>query len=233
MASSLGARVLVDWLESEVVRVLGDGDRLELAYSGGLGSTLLAAIARKRCDLTCYTVGLRGSADLRAAEAAALFLDYRVEQIRITPSNAVALARGLAATVPMATAPEILSLLPAWTVAARTDRRPLLAGFGTAPTSSRVRDLLPNLRISSPLLRLEEGETSAVRRRLSACADVLGIPAAFGKPRRRPPGSGSGIGPAIRQIAASRHTTIRAILRPKTAGRSEILTHVAQTGKYK
>lgn len=216
MASSLSARVLVDWLESEVARALGDEDRLELAYSGGLGSTLLAAIARKRCDLTCYTVGLRGSPDLRAAELAAVFLDYRVEKIQLTPSSAVALAREIAAALPAARAPDILSLLPAWAVAMRTNRRPLLAGFGTAPTSSRIREVLPNLRITSPLLRLDEGETSLVRGRLSACAEVLGIPAAFAKPRRRPPSSGSGISRALREIAAARSATIREILRPKS-----------------
>lgn len=214
MEANPASRVLVDWLETEIAQAIGDRKRIALAYSGGLGSTLVAAIARKRCDLTCYAVGIGGAADLEAADLAHAYLDYRIEKIRLTPSKALALARHIAAREPDAALVDVFTMVPIWAVRERVTHGTLLTGFGVESLSKRMRNLLEPLETTNPLLSLGGERGPGARERWSACADVLCLPPKFGRPRRRPPGSGSGIERATRALAAERRTTIRALVRP-------------------
>src|SRR2546428_12918095 len=79
MASSRHVDAFVRRLEDEIAREVHGHSRVALAYSGGLASTLIAMIARKRCVLDCIVAGVDRSPDVLAAKAAKAHLDYRVE----------------------------------------------------------------------------------------------------------------------------------------------------------
>src|SRR2546422_513319 len=59
MASSRHVDALVHRLETAIAQEIHGRGRVALAYSGGLASTLIAMIARKRCELDCVVAALR------------------------------------------------------------------------------------------------------------------------------------------------------------------------------
>src|SRR5437899_10398527 len=89
MASSRDVDVFVRRLEHWVAQEVKGRPRAALAYSGGLASTLLAMIARKRCALVCVVAGIEGSPDVQAARAAKLHLDYRGEYDILRRADAI------------------------------------------------------------------------------------------------------------------------------------------------
>jgi len=75
----------------ELLRLIGDSTRniisgertVAVAYSGGLDSSVLAAVARKSSDVRCYVCAVKGSFDARNAEerARSESLDLRVVEL--------------------------------------------------------------------------------------------------------------------------------------------------------
>jgi asparagine synthase (glutamine-hydrolysing) len=52
-------------LDVSMVEALDGEERAAVAYSGGIDSALVAAVAGRHCDLTLYTCGTEGSKDLK------------------------------------------------------------------------------------------------------------------------------------------------------------------------
>src|SRR2546426_920666 len=104
MASSRHVDAFVRRLEDGIAQEIHARSRVALAYSGGLASTLIAMIARKRCVLDCIVAGVeradvvwplraiaRGTALSRSAiRAAATSLGLPPEWARVShraPAN--------------------------------------------------------------------------------------------------------------------------------------------------
>src|SRR5437870_13357964 len=100
MASSRHVDAFVRRLEDEIAREVHGRKRVALAYSGGLASTLIAMIARKRCVLDCIVAGVDGSPDILAAKAAKAHLDYRVEYVILSREAAMPIRARIASSHP-------------------------------------------------------------------------------------------------------------------------------------
>src|SRR2546421_9896410 len=82
MGTPRGVLAFIERVEGRMADLLSEQTRVILAYSGGLASTLVAMVARKRCDLVCVVAGVDDSAAVRAAKAAKAHLDYRVQFVQ-------------------------------------------------------------------------------------------------------------------------------------------------------
>ena len=89
---------LVGALHRIVAPVVGSRGRVAIAWSGGLASTLVAAIARKQLEVTCYCAERCESRDRRAAREAARVLDLPLVELDAdprTPADAIAATRAV------------------------------------------------------------------------------------------------------------------------------------------
>jgi len=130
MASSRDVDAFVRRLERRVAREVEGRSRSTLSYSGGLSSTLLAMIARKRCALVCVVAGVEGSPDLQAARAAKAHLDYRVEYVILTRADAIRIRTQIATAHPKLPRRDIDNLVPLHAALETEDGGPMLSGFG-------------------------------------------------------------------------------------------------------
>ena len=137
-APAAAVRVLAR-LEAYMARAFEGRDRVVLAFSGGLGSLLLAAVARKRGAVECVVVGTRGAADVGAALVARDFLDYPVEVLQPSPRKVLSTARAIRAADPALSPPDVLSLVPLALVRERCGDEIVLSGFSLAPASPPLR----------------------------------------------------------------------------------------------
>ena len=198
-------------LDAAVGRACEGRERVVLAFSGGLASLILAALARKRGDLRCVVVGTRGAADVQAAQVAKSFLDYPVEVMRPSPRRALTLARGIHAADPRLTLPEVLSLVPLAFVEERNAGEAVLSGFGLVPRSPVLRRRLEAATSRAPGLRGVFARAPS-RRMALRIASELGLPDAFARAPRRTPSEGSGIGPSMRAMGHARHASVSRLL---------------------
>jgi hypothetical protein len=198
-------------LDSAIAREFATSDRAVVAFSGGLGSLVIAAIARKRGDLRCVVVGTRGAADVGAALIARDFLDLRVEILTPHPSLILRTARALRAADPTLLAGDVLDLVPLALVEARHPGEVVLTGFGLVPRSPTLRRHLAKRASRSPAPSPSTA-TAAVRRLALRLAGDLAVPEGFSKAARRSPAEGSGIGPAIRAVGHARHQSVPRLL---------------------
>src|SRR5207253_293260 len=81
METSRDARGFLRRLEDRIEELVSRDDRVSLAFSGGLTSTLLATVARKRCDLICLVAGSPASPGARASTRAKQPFDSRLESV--------------------------------------------------------------------------------------------------------------------------------------------------------
>ena len=207
MGSDGPSKRFLAWLDSDLARTYAASDEVVLAFSGGLGSQILAALARKRGDVRCVVVGTQGSSDVEAALVASKFLDYPVEVVRPSPRKILSVARGIGVSDPGLPLPEILSLVP---LALVEDRHPggvLLSGFALSPRSRALQRHLVADRVRVPGLR-RTGPLAPSRRLALHIAGSLGIPDAFAFASRRTPAEGSGVGPALRALGHARHASV-------------------------
>ncbi len=202
------ARVLAK-LDASVAREFASRERLVLAFSGGLGSLILAGLARKHGDVRCVVVGTRGAADVAAALVARDFLDYRVEVLAPRPASILGTARALRAAEPRLHLAEILDLVPLALVEARYPRETVLSAFALAPRSAALRRHLAGRPSVSP----PPGSAAVTTRRFALrVARQLAIPEGFSEAARRSPAEGSGIGPALRAMGHSHHRSVDRLL---------------------
>jgi asparagine synthase (glutamine-hydrolysing) len=71
--ATLIATIALAWREA-VARAVGDSKQLSILYSGGLDSSLVAVTSCALAKVELVTIGVRGSADLRAGEEGARIL---------------------------------------------------------------------------------------------------------------------------------------------------------------
>lgn len=213
MAGDRGPQLLRR-IEASVARSVGTTAAPALAFSGGLGSVLTAAVARKRGDLTCLVAGVYASPDLEASLLAEAYLDYRVEPVVLSKTACVRLARRIAAEAPGLPLAEITDLVPLVAVRERAGSGHLLSGCRPGLLSNESRAYLRALRVRAPLDAALGGRVRTDRGLLSEAADLLGLPRTFGHARPRRPGCGSGVEGALRAAARENGAPLARLVRP-------------------
>ncbi|MGI0150153.1 MAG: hypothetical protein ACREDF_11560 [Thermoplasmata archaeon] len=179
-------------LEDRIEELVEGHDRVALAYSGGLASTLVAMVARKRCELDCLVAGSPESADVRAANAAKQHMDYRIESILLDAAETGRIRRRLAATRPTLSPHAFRTLLPLFAVVERAEGNAWLAGFGSPRISPAIASELHRLEVRTPLVDLSAGRPLS-RANLQAAAMSLGLPEEWARVSHRAPADGAGI----------------------------------------
>lgn len=193
-------------LDREVTRMIGTHDPVILAFSGGLGSLLVGALARKRCDLHCIVVGGRGAADVEAAMVARKFLDYPVGVLSPKPRDVLQMVREIRTAEPDLSLSEAVSLVPLALVEREHPAARVLSGFGLTARSPVLRRALGHRDALSPGLRMRFSRSARVP--LFRMAEAVGLPESFVRAAPRSPSEGSGIGPALRAFAHSKKISL-------------------------
>jgi len=179
-------------LERRIEDLVKGSNRVGLAYSGGLASTLVAMVARKRCDLDCLVAGSAESADVRAARAAKQHMDYRIELVLLDGASTRQIRDRLVAARPGLSPRAVGSLLPLFAVVERAEGIPWLAGFGSTRVDPKIITESQRLGVRAPLLDPSTG-TTVPRAMLRAAAISLGLPKEWARVRHRAPAVGAGI----------------------------------------
>ena len=203
MASSRRIDAFVRRLEQAIARELEGRDRVPLAYSGGLASTLVAMVARKRCALECVVAGVEGSPDVVAAKAAKLYLDYRIEHVIVTRDAAASIRARIEAAHPGLSAGDLDNLVPVHAAVERADGRTILSGFGLAPLRPAVVAALGDINVALPI-RVASRGTSLSRLTLRRAAVDLGLPVPWARVAHRSPANGAGVRELLRSAERDR-----------------------------
>ena len=192
MASSRHVDAFVRRLEDEIAREVHGRNRVALAYSGGLASTLIAMIARKRCVLDCIVAGVDGSPDVLAAKAAKAHLDYRVECVIMSREDTMRIRTRVARSHPGLARRHLDSLVPLHAALERAEGRTMLSGFGVARPDSATVAALGGAAVVWPLHTIAR-ETSLTRSAIRTAATALGLPPEWARVSHRAPAEGAGI----------------------------------------
>ena len=192
MKSTRGVSAFVRRLEDLIAEEVAGRDRVTLAYSGGLASTLVAMVARKRTDLECIVAGVDGSPDIRTAKIAKDFLDYRMEYILLDPRETRRIHERLGVVYPRLSPRDRETLVPIHAVLERTRGRLVMCGFGSPRLQEDVAAALRRAEVSAPLQVLARGR-ALPRAILRAAATALGLPSEWARTPHRAPGVGAGI----------------------------------------
>ena len=208
-ADGLTPRALVR-LDAEIARTVAGRDRIVLAFSGGLGSLLVAALARKRCDLQCVVVGSRTSADVGAALVAQKFLDYPVTVLSPSAERARTVGRRIRSADPLLPLEDVLALVPLEFVEEHHPLEPVVSGFGLTARTPSLRRALESKAGRCPGLRLRVSHSTRVP--LTRMAEAAGLPVSFIRAAPRSPLEGSGLGPALRALARSQRVSLDRLL---------------------
>ena len=182
----------VERLEGRIADVVSGPAPVALAYSGGLSSTLVAMVARKRCELVCVVAGVDESEAVRAGKAAKAHLDYGVHFVRLDLAETLRIRdrtkdadRRLSPTV-------VRGLVPLRAVVEGTHDSLILTGFGSQPTDTRIGTVLKAWGVQSPLMDLSRSHPLP-RSLLRAAAISLGLPVEWARVRHRTPATSAGI----------------------------------------
>src|SRR5207244_11748513 len=192
MASSRHVDAFVRRLEDEIAREVHGRNRVALAYSGGLASTLIAMIARKRCVLDCIVAGVDGSPDVLAAKAAKAHLDYRVECVIMSREDTMRIGPRVARCHPGLARRHLDSLVPLHAALERAVGRTMLSGFGVARPDSAMVASLGCAAVVWPLHTIAR-ETSLTRPAIRTAATALGLPPEKARVSYRDPAEVDGI----------------------------------------
>lgn len=197
-------------VDADLARAFLDRDAAVLAFSGGLASLIVAALARKRGEVRGLVVGPPHAADVLAALVARDFLDYPVDVLSPSVPGVLRAARTIVSANPGLTVPEALSLVPLVLAERYCPGEIVLSGFGLSPRSPAVRRHLFAVPALSP--GLGRRGASPPRSLVLRAARELGIPEGFASASRRTPVEGSGIGPALRAAGHARHLSVERLV---------------------
>jgi len=193
MGTSREVRGFLRRLEDRIEELVPRDDRVSLAFSGGLTSTLLATVARKRCDLICLVAGTPDSPDARAANAAKQHFDFRVESVILDREIVRRHLEGMRALDPAMSTNSLQTLTPIYAVVDRHRGAVLLSGFGLPKTDPSIKRMLRAWRVESPIIDSARGRNLS-RPVLVEASISLGLPEEWARVAHRSPADGSGIG---------------------------------------
>ena len=203
MAAPRDPRVFVERLEDRIEKFVSGRDRVALAFSGGLASTLLAMIARKRCDLRCLVAGQGRSVDIRAAKEAKTYFDFRVDFIALGNRAIRGISERIAQANRDLSFSVVRALVPIRAVLDQWPNGPVLAGFHSRATKGPIAKTLRAWNVRTPLADLARGRKLS-RSTLQAAAISLGLPAEWARVVHRGPAAGAGIQGAFRMTGNMR-----------------------------
>ncbi len=210
-------------LDDSTIEALGEERKAAVAYSGGIDSALVAAVAGRHCNITLYTCGTDDSKDLK--DGAATPSGARRTLIRLGDHDVKRLA-SLAGTVLDTTAPAPISYtVPVLSVLEAADEGLVLVGSGADelfagyskyasmadPTSAMRADLV---KMMAEMKRLQEHLRPTGRRLAAPFAGRAVVDFANGLPLDQK------IGPAGRKLVlrgAAKRLGLEAHDRPKKA----------------
>ena len=175
-----------------------------LAYSGGLASTLVAMVARKRCDLVCVVAGVEDSAAVRAAKAAKAHLDYRVQFVQPDLEGTRRIRDRIRAGNAQISATAVRALIPLRMVLEETRNQTILAGFGPRTLDATLGKILKDWGVLCPLLDLARSQPLP-RSLLRAAAIALGLPVEWARAAHREPATSAGINDFLPANGPLRH----------------------------
>lgn len=145
-------------LDGAVSRAIGRAPAIGVAFSGGLDSTLLAELARKRCEVGLYAVGYPGSRDLREARRVAGHAELSLREIRLTDLMVISGLRAFRTVVRDADSHIASFELPLLFVCSLMRERVLLSGQGADELfggyARYLRDDDPEATMATDLRRL-------------------------------------------------------------------------------
>lgn len=193
MRTPEGVPAFIARLEDRIENLVSGQKRVVLAYSGGLSSTLLAMVARKRCDLVCVVAGVEGSPDLRAAKAAKDHLDYRVEYVYLNRTETRRIHENMRSSSPSSlSSVAVRALIPVRAVREARPRELLVAGIRSPRPDEKLRAMLREWKVECPLVLPSRG-LSVPRSMLRGATVSLGLPVEWAHVAHRDPATGAGI----------------------------------------
>ena len=173
MGTPRGVLEFVGQLEDRIADLVSRHDRVALAYSGGLSSTLLAMVARKRCDLACSVAGTKSSEDVRAAKAAKAHLDYRVQFVQLDLEGTLRIRERIEASNGRLSSTAVRALVPLRAVLEVMPNYSMLTGFGPQRIDEEIERALQASGVQCPLLDLSRSRPLP-RSILRAAATLVG-----------------------------------------------------------
>ena len=204
MGTPRGVLAFVERLERRMADLLSEETRVVLAYSGGLASTLVAMVARKRCDLVCVVAGVEDSAAVRAAKAAKAHLDYRVQFLQPDIEGTRRIRDRINAATRHMSATGVRALIPLKVVLEETPNQTILAGFGPRYLDATIGTTLKDWGVLCPLLDLAQDQPLP-RSLLRAAAISLGLPVEWARAVHREPATSAGISDFLLATGPPRH----------------------------
>ena len=184
--------------------LLSEETRVILAYSGGLASTLVAMVARKRCDLVCVVAGVEDSAAVRAAKAAKAHLDYRVQFVQPDLEGTRRIRDRIRAGNAQMSTTAVRALIPLRVVLEELPNQTILAGFGPRNLDAKIGTMLKDWEVLCPLLDLARSQPLP-RSLLRAAAIALGLPVEWARAAHREPATSAGINDFLPANGPLRH----------------------------
>ena len=191
MGTPRGVLAFVERLERRMADLVSEKTRVVLAYSGGLASTLVAMVARKRCDLVCVVVGVEDSAAVRSAKAAKAHLDYRVQFVHPDLEGTRRIRDRISAANAHMSGTSVRALIPVRMVLEELPNQSVLAGFGPRTLDATLETILKDWGVLCPLLDLARGQPLP-RTLLRAATIALGLPVEWARAAHREPATSAG-----------------------------------------
>jgi len=192
MVAPRDVRTFVARLEERIERVIDGHEHVALAYSGGLASTLVAMIARKRCELNCFVAGTSDSPDVKAAIAAKRYFDYRTVHVAMNRTETRRVLAAVARLDPRLPPNKRIGLVPTCAVIERVSEDVILCGYGGSRLGPGEAAALEKAGVHMPL-RDVRARQEVTRELLRSAAISLGLPVEWARTRHRDPEVGAGI----------------------------------------
>src|SRR5438876_2002100 len=204
MGTPRGVLAFVERLERRMADLLAEETRVILAYAGGLASTLVAMVARKRCDLVCVVAGVEDSAAVRAAKAAKTHLDYRVQFVQADIEGTCRIRDRISAGNAQMSATAVRALIPVRTVLVELPNQSILAGCDPRTLDATLGKILKDWGVMCSLLDLARSQ-ALPRPLLRAAAIALGLPVEWARAAHREPATSAGINDFLLANGSLRH----------------------------